>query len=404
MLILVLNAGSSSLKYQLLDMNGEQILAKGSCERIGQDNSIHKYTENNGFKTEESGKIVNHIDGIERAVAKLTDKQHGVIKSLNEVRAIGHRIAQGGSLYKEAVLISDSVKKGIRTLTPLAPLHNEAQLQVIEACMDIFGSKLPQCAVFDTAFHATMPPKSYMYALPYELYEQHGIRKYGFHGTSHRYVASQCAQMMGKPLEELKLITCHIGNGSSITAIDRGCVLDTSMGFTPLDGLMMGTRCGSIDPSISVYLMRMENYSSKQIDDLYNRKSGLLGVSGISSDDREVLAAEQGGSERAALAHQMLYYQISKLIGSYVVALKGVDAIVFTAGLGENQYQMREKVCEDLSFMGLEMDTDKNVEMVGGKSGRISTARSAVAAFVIATNEELLIARDTKTVVQKTRS
>lgn len=399
MLILVLNAGSSSLKYQLLDMSDESVLVKGSCERIGKDDAVHKYWARNGSDLKSAEPLLTHLDGVRSAIACMTDEQTGIIRSMEEIGAIGHRIAQGGSIYKEAVLITETVIKNIESLIPLAPLHNGAQMQVIQACGEIFGTGVPQCAVFDTAFHATMPPRAYRYALPGELYEKYGIRKYGFHGTSHRYVSARCAELMGKPIEELKIITCHIGNGSSITAVDRGKGIDTSMGFTPVDGLMMGTRCGSIDPAISIFLMRKEGYTSKQLDDLYNRQSGLLGISGISGDDREVLAAERAGDERAALAHDMLYYQISKLIGSYIVALGGVDAIVFTAGLGENQFAMRASVCEYLAFMGVRIDLEANTKTVGGRNGRISGADSQISVLVIATNEELLIARDTKTVI-----
>ena len=399
MKILVINAGSSSLKYQLIDMDNEQVIAKGNCERIGIDGIF-------GYKTADGKEIKKNVDMPDHRAAfmqvkdALTDSEVGVIKDLSEVSAIGHRIVQGGARFSESVIVDDSVIEGIESLIPLAPLHNKGHVQAIRACVEVFGEEVPQVVVFDTAFHSTMPPKAYIYPIPYEYYEKYQIRRYGFHGTSHRYVSKYCADLMGKDIKDLKLITCHIGNGSSITAIDGGKVIDTSMGLTPLDGFMMGSRTGTLDPSVVTFIAEKENLSPSEMSDLLNKKSGLLGVSGISTDDRDVTKAAREGNERAKLAHEILEYEISKFIGSYYVALGGCDGMVFTAGLGENQWHHREAVCKYLECLGVKIDAEKNKETILGKCGKISTDDSSIEVYVIPTNEELVIARDTKELVE----
>lgn len=402
MKILVINAGSSSLKYQLIDMDNEQVIAKGNCERIGIDGIF-------GYKTADGKEIKKNVDMPDHRAAfmqvkdALTDSEVGVIKDLSEVSAIGHRIVQGGAKFSESVIVDESVIEGIESLIPLAPLHNKGHVQAIRACIEVFGEDVPQVVVFDTAFHSTMPPKAYIYPIPYEYYEKYQIRRYGFHGTSHRYVSKYCADLMGKDIKDLKLITCHIGNGSSITAIDGGKVIDTSMGLTPLDGFMMGSRTGTLDPSVVTFIAEKENLSPSEMSDLLNKKSGLLGVSGISTDDRDVTKAAREGNERAKLAHEILEYEISKFIGGYYVALGGCDGMVFTAGLGENQWHHREKICKYLECLGVKIDAEKNKEMILGKCGKISTDDSSIEVYVIPTNEELVIARDTKELVEKNK-
>jgi acetate kinase len=328
----------------------------------------------------------------------LVDKEFGVIKNLSEIAAIGHRVAQGGSIFHHSVLVDEEVIKGVESLVPLAPLHNGPELQGILACREVFGTEMPECITFDTSFHASMPEKAYMYAIPYEYYEKYKIRRYGFHGTSHRYVSQHCAHLMHQPLEDIKMVTCHIGNGSSVTAIKDGHVVDTSMGLTPLGGFMMGTRCGDLDPSIVTFLMEQEGLTAKEMDDLLNKKSGMLGVCGY-SDDRDVTSAEIRGDHRAALTHEMLIYQIAKYIGAYAAAMNGLDAIVFTAGLGENVPKIRYGVCRYLRFLGTKVDGVLNDQMILGKGGKISSFDSQVQVWVIPTNEELMIARDTKEIV-----
>ena len=402
MKILVINAGSSSLKYQLIDMDNEQVIAKGNCERIGIDGIF-------GYKTADGKEIKKNVDMPDHRAAfmqvkdALTDSEVGVIKDLSEVSAIGHRIVQGGAKFSESVIVDESVIEGIESLIPLAPLHNKGHVQAIRACIEVFGEDVPQVVVFDTAFHSTMPPKAYIYPIPYEYYEKYQIRRYGFHGTSHRYVSKYCAELMGKDIKDLKLITCHIGNGSSITAIDSGKVIDTSMGLTPLDGFMMGSRTGTLDPSVVTFIAEKENLSPSEMSDLLNKKSGLLGVSGISTDDRDVTKAAREGNERAKLAHDILEYEISKFIGGYYVALGGCDGMVFTAGLGENQWHHREAICKYLECLGVKIDAEKNKEMILGKCGKISTDDSSIEVYVIPTNEELVIARDTKELVEKSK-
>ena len=400
MKVLVINAGSSSLKYQLINMDGEKVLAKGNCERIGDEGSFI------GYKTADT-EIKKEVPMPDHAVAftqvknLLIDPEIGVINDLSEVAAVGHRVVQGGSIFHESCLVDDKVIEDIKSLSPLAPLHNPANAQGIISSEKVFGKDIPQVVVFDTAFHSTMPEKAYMYAVPYEYYEKYGVRRYGFHGTSHRYVSAEMANRMGKDIKGLKIITCHIGNGSSITAIDGGKVIDTTMGLTPLDGFMMGTRSGALDPSVVTFIMEKEGFSAGEMDTLLNKKSGLLGISGISSDDRDIAAAEAEGNHRAKLTHDMLYYQIAKYVGSYYVALGGCDAIVFTAGLGENQPALRKAVCEYLAPLGVKIDNAANDACIRGKEGTLTTDDSKIRVELIATNEELVIARDTKAIVEK---
>ena len=400
MKILVINAGSSSLKFQLIDAADEKVLAKGNCERIGTDGAFIGFKAPNGEKIERKVQMLNHTQAFEAVKNAITDPEYGAVKDLAEVSAIGHRVVQGGSYFDKSVLVNNEVIKKINELAPLAPLHNPANLQGIDACTKVFGPAVPQVVVFDTAFHQTMPEKAYMYAIPYKYYEKFGVRKYGFHGTSHRYVSSKMAELMGKNIEDLKLITCHIGNGSSITAIKNGKVIDTTMGLTPLGGFMMGTRSGSLDPSVVTFIAEKENLSPDEVSKILNKESGLLGISGVSSDERDVMAAEESGNMRAHLAHQMVYYQIAQYIGSYYVALGGCDGIVFTAGIGENQPRLREKVCEYLECFGVELDKEFNSKATLGVEGTLSTPESKIRVELIATDEEMVIARDTKAIVE----
>ena len=400
MKILVINAGSSSMKYQLIDMTDESILAKGNCERIGIDGHF-KHTTGDGRCFETDVVMNNHTEAFIQIKNALIDEKYGVIKQLSEVSAIGHRIVQGGSIFKESKIVDQKVIEDIESLIPLAPLHNAAHVQGIRACLDVFGPEVPEVVVFDTAFHSTMPQTAYMYAVPYEYYEKYAVRRYGFHGTSHRYVSHRCAELMGKDIKDLKIITCHLGNGSSITAIDHGKVVDTSMGLTPLDGIMMGTRTGCLDPSVVTFIAEKEGFTPSQMDTLLNKKSGFLGISGISSDDRDVCAAAEQGNERAKLAIDMLEYHILKYIGAYTAVLGGVDAIVFTAGIGENQYTHRENVCHKLGYIGVAIDDEVNKKAIRGVEAKISTPESKVDVFVIPTNEEIVIARDTMALVTK---
>lgn len=399
MKVLVINAGSSSLKYQLIDMTDESVLAKGNCERIGTDGAFIGFKASDGSKIERKTEMKNHTQAFQAVKNALLDPEYGAIKDLSEVSAIGHRVVQGGAYFDHSVLINAEVLDKIKELSPLAPLHNPAHIQGIDACTEVFGNDIPQAAVFDTAFHQTMPEKAYMFAVPYEYYEKYGVRKYGFHGTSHRYVSAKMAELMGKPMEELKIITCHIGNGSSITAVKNGKVIDTTMGLTPLGGFMMGTRSGSLDPSVVTFIADKEGLSLSEMETVLNKQSGLLGVSGVSSDDRDVTAAEEAGNARAKLAHEMLYYQIAQYIGSYFVAMGGCDAIVFTAGLGENQPVLREKVCDYLECLGVDLDKDANNATIHGKQGTLTKPGSKIRVELIATDEEMVIARDTKALV-----
>ena len=400
MKVLVINAGSSSLKYQLLDTDNQEVLAKGLCERIGIDG---KFT----YKPQLAGKekldavdvaMPTHSEAIQTVLDALVDARNGVIGSMKEIDAVGHRVVHGGEAFNQSVLITDEVMKAIEECIPLAPLHNPANIIGIKACQAVMGADVPQVAVFDTAFHQTMPPVAYTYALPYEYYEKDKVRRYGFHGTSHKYVAGRAAAMLGKKPEELKLISCHLGNGSSVTAVDGGKSVDTSMGFTPLAGLPMGTRSGDLDAGILEYLMGKYGYDIKEMVNILNKKSGVLGVSGVSSDFRDLGEAGAAGNDRAALAVDMFNYGVKKLIGSYAAAMGGVDAIIFTAGVGENSADQRMAIASGLEFMGVKMDAEAN--NVRGKETVISAADSKVKVLLIPTNEELMIALDTAALVK----
>ncbi len=397
MKILVINAGSSSLKYQLIDMENEQLLAKGLCERIGIDGHL-KHTPLIGDKPvfNEDISLPTHSEAIAAVIDKLTSPEYGVVGSMKEIDAVGHRVVHGGEKFASSVLITGEVMDALKECTPFAPLHNPANITGINACKAVMGD-VPMVAVFDTAFHQTMPAKAYMYAVPYEYYKNDGIRRYGFHGTSHRYVSSRCAELMGKPIEELKIISCHMGNGSSICAIDGGKCVDTSMGFTPLVGLPMGTRCGDLDAGVVQFIMNKYGYDIDTMLNILNKKSGVLGVSGVSSDFRDLDAAAENGNERAALALDMFHYWVAKVAGSYVAAMKGVDAIVFTAGVGENSRETRKAIADYFSYLGVSIDDEANSKR--GEDIMISTPDSKVKVFVIPTNEELVIARDTKDIV-----
>ena len=397
MKVLVINAGSSSLKYQLFDMANESVLAKGLCERIGIDGHMKHQPQVEGKETfDESVPLPNHAAAIEQLMEKMTSTQYGVISDMSEIAAVGHRVVHGGENFSASSLINADVLKAIEDCIPLAPLHNPANITGITACQKVLGD-VPQVAVFDTAFHQTMPNHAYTYALPYEYYEKYKVRRYGFHGTSHRYVAERAANFLGKPIEELKLISCHMGNGSSLCAIDGGRSIDTSMGFTPLAGLPMGTRSGDMDVGIVEFLMQKEGLSIAEISNILNKKSGVLGVSGVSSDFRDLENASADGNARASLALRMFHYSVALRIGAYMAALGGLDAIIFTAGIGENGIADREAICSNLSVLGLEMDTEKN--KVRGKETDVSTDDSRARILVIPTNEELVIARDTVEIV-----
>ncbi len=397
MKILVINAGSSSLKYQLIDMDSETVLAKGLCERIGIDGSNLQHTNiAKDEKTKIEKPMKDHGDAIQMVIDALVDGEIGVISSMDEIGAVGHRVVHGAEEFADSCVITDAVMKALEKCVPLAPLHNPPNLIGIEACTKIMP-KVPQIAVFDTAFHQTMPPKAFMYALPYEYYENDGIRKYGFHGTSHKYVSQKAAEFLGKPASELKIVTCHLGNGSSISAVDGGKCVDTSMGFTPLDGVPMGTRTGSMDPAVVTYLINQKGMDAKSVDTLMNKQSGVQGVSGVSSDFRDLSAAADEGNERAKLALDMFAYQVKKYIGSYAAAMGGIDAVVFTAGVGENDAQTRAAVTDGLDFLGIKVDADKNNTR---GTVDISAADATVKTLVIPTNEELMIAIDTKRLVE----
>lgn len=396
MKILVINAGSSSLKYQLISMTEEIVLAKGLCDRIGIPGSLIKHKTNDGRSVTKEIKMVDHKDAITSLINVLTHEEWGVIKSLDEIKAVGHRVVHGGEKFFKSVIIDDEVMNAIEECVELAPLHNPPNITGIKACQQVMHG-VPQVAVFDTSFHQTMPKKAYIYALPYEFYKKYKLRKYGFHGTSHRYVSERAALLLGKPYDKVKLVTCHLGNGSSIAAVDCGRVIDTSMGFTPLDGLAMGTRCGTIDPAVVTFLMNKEGLSTDEMDVIMNKKSGVLAVSGVSSDFRDLDDAVEQGNERAALALEIFAYQVKKFIGSYACAMGGIDAIVFTAGIGENNPIIRSMVCEGLEFLGASINKEKN--MTRGMEIDISTDDSKVRVLVIPTNEELAIAKETRKLI-----
>ena len=398
MKVLVINAGSSSLKYQLIDMENEQLLAKGLCERIGIDGHL-KHTPLVGDKPvfNEDIPLPSHAEAIAAVIDKLTSLEYGVVSSMHEIDAVGHRVVHGGEKFASSVLITDEVMKALEDCTPFAPLHNPANITGINACVEVMGKDVPQVGVFDTAFHQTMPAKAYMYALPYDYYTNDGVRRYGFHGTSHRYVSQRCAELMGKPIEELKLISCHMGNGSSICAIMNGKSVDTSMGFTPLVGLPMGTRAGDVDPGALQFIMNKYNMDIDTMLNVLNKKSGVLGISGVSSDFRDLEAAANEGNERAKLALDMFDYSVAKVVGSYAAAMNGVDAVIFTAGVGENAPGTRAGICSYLGYLGAELDEEANAQR--GDDRCISKAGSKVQLWVIPTNEELVIARDTRDIV-----
>ncbi len=396
MKIFVVNAGSSSLKYQLIDMADESVLAKGLCERIGESGFI-KHTAQDGREYKEETPMPTHSEAFEAVVYALTKSDAKVIDSFDEITAIGHRIVQGGAIFKGSCLITPEALDQIDALGALAPLHNPAHVLAIRACIKTFGEQIPQVAVFDTSFHQTMPEKAYMFALPYEYYEKYQVRKYGAHGTSHHYVSDRVADLMGKDKKDIKIITCHLGNGCSISAVKDGVCVDTSMGFTPLDGFMMGTRTGTLDPSALTFIMEKENLSAADINTICNKKSGVLGVSGVSNDNRDVMNAAKEGNHRAQLAIDMQRYQILKFIGSYIAVMGGVDAIVFTGGIGEHTPDLRQYIADSLTFLNAKLDAEKNE--IHGEEIKISTDDSGVAIYVIPTNEELAIARDTNAIV-----
>lgn len=396
MKILVINAGSSSLKYQLMDSVSHSVLAKGLCERIGIDGRLTHKIPAKDAKYEFDIPMPTHSEAIQSVLDALVSSDHGVIANVKEIDAVGHRVVHGGEAFAQSVLITDDVMKAIEDCIPLAPLHNPANITGIRACQKVMGD-VPMVAVFDTAFHQTMPEKAYLYALPYEYYEKDKVRRYGFHGTSHRYVSARAAAMLGKDAKDLKIITCHLGNGSSVTAVDGGKSVDTSMGFTPLAGLPMGTRSGDLDAGILEYLMTKYNMDIKEMLNVLNKKSGVLGISGVSSDFRDLEDAAKEGNHRAELALQSFQYNVKKLIGAYAAAMGGVDAIVFTAGVGENDAVTRMAIASDLEFMGVKMDAQAN--NTRGKEAVISAAGSKVKVLLIPTDEELMIASDTAEIV-----
>lgn len=391
--VLVINCGSSSIKYQLIDMNDESVLAKGLVERIGIEGSVLKHEVPGKDKVVIEKPMPDHKVALKLVLDALVDEAHGVIKGMDEINAVGHRVVHAGEKFSDSVVITDEVIQALEECIELAPLHNPPNLMGIAACKELMPNT-PMVGVFDTAFHQSMPKSAYIYPLPYEYYEKYGLRKYGFHGTSHRYVSQRAAEFLGKNLEDLKMITCHLGNGASVTAIQGGKSVDTSMGFTPLEGLTMGTRCGDIDPAIVTFLMEKENLSYEEINAVLNKKSGVLGISSVSSDFRDIESAAKEGNERAQLALDQFNNRVKKYIGAYAAAMGGVDVIVFTAGLGENSASNRAEICEGLEFLGVKLDPEKN--NVRGKDAVISADDSKVTVLVIPTNEELMIARDTK--------
>ena len=399
MKILVLNCGSSSIKYKLYDMEGEKVLAQGGVERIGLDGAFIKVTLPSGEKRQIMHDMPDHKEGVNVVFKALLDPEMGALKSLDEIDAVGHRIVQGGDKFNQSMLVDKSVEEGIEELCDLAPVHNAGHLKGIRA-VDALMPKTPQVVVFDNAFHSTMPDYAYLYAIPYELYEKYHVRRYGFHGTSHRYVSKRVCEILGLDQADSKVITCHIGNGASIAAVLNGKVVDTSMGLTPLAGVMMGSRSGDIDPSAVTYLMEKLNMTPHEMSDFLNKKSGVLGITGISSDMRDVEAAANEGNERAVLALKMYAYRVKKYIGSYAAAMGGVDAVVFTAGVGENQTGLRADICRGLEFLGIEMDEAVNAT-VRGREAVISSPSSRVKVVVVPTDEEIVFARDTQALVAK---
>ena len=395
--VLVINCGSSSLKFQLINSESEAVLAKGLCERIGIDGSVLTHTPAGKDKVRIETPMPNHTVAVQLVIDALTNAEHGVIKSLDEIGAVGHRVVHGGEKFASSVVITDEVMKAIEECNDLAPLHNPANLIGINSCKEIMPN-VPMVAVFDTAFHQTMPEKAYLYGLPYEYYEKYKVRRYGFHGTSHDYVSNRAAQLLGKKREDLKVIVCHLGNGASVSAVDHGKCVDTSMGLTPLEGLIMGTRSGDMDPAICDFICQKEGLTSAEMNTVLNKKSGVLGMSGVSSDFRDVEAAANEGNHQAAAALDAFYYRVAKYIGAYTAAMNGVDAIAFTAGVGENNIGGRVEICKYLGYLGTEIDLDKN--NVRGEERIISKDGSKVTLMAIPTNEELAIARQTLELVK----
>ena len=399
MKILVINSGSSSLKYQLFDMTSGDVLAKGLCERIGGECGIitHKRPGHDPYKAEPV--LPDHGTALSLVLELITDKELGVIENIDQIEAVGHRVAHGGEMLKSSAIIGDKELEYLYSIVDINPLHGPPAIKGIEACKKLLP-KVPQVGVFDTSYYSTIPDYTYICPLPYEYYEKYKIRRYGFHGTSHRFVTAKCAEVMGKPLDELKIITCHMGNGSSITATKYGKALDTSMGFTPQDGLIMGTRSGAIDPTVLTYIMKTENISAQEMDDILNRKSGLLGVSGVSNDCREIWEAADAGNKRAKLALDMLINDVKKIVGSYLAEMNGADALVFTAGIGENDFAVREGVCRDMDFFGIKIDEEVNRKTPKGEFKDITAPDGKVKVFIIPTDEEYMIAKDTQNLVK----
>ena len=398
MKILVINAGSSSLKYQLFDMEKETVLAKGNCQKIGIKGSFitHKYGSNS---TKIEMELKNHNEAMQKVLSLLTSGEFGVIKSLNEISAVGHRVLHGGEIYKDSVLVTDEVMKNLELLKPLGPLHMPANISGIVACQKILPSA-PQVAVFDTAFHANMPKEAFLYAIPYEAYEDWRIRRYGFHGTSHKFVSGEAAKLLGKDLKDAKIITVHLGNGSSVAAVSGGHSIDTSMGFTPLEGLIMGTRSGDVDASVVSFIAEKLDLRGDEIAQYFNKKCGAFGISGVSSDMMDINEASENGNERAKLVVPMMAHRIKKYIGAYAALLNGVDAIVFTGGIGENQADLRELSLSNMEYLGVEFDEEKNNNLPRGTVEEISKPNSRVKVFRIPTDEELVIARDTLNLIK----
>ena len=397
MKILVINCGSSSLKYQLIDMDNENVLCKGLCERIGIEGSKITHKANGGAWTEEVP-FPTHTEAFSKVVEMMTTGEGAVVKDKSEIGAIGHRVVQGAEFFTKSEIVTDAIIDKIEEIAPLAPVHNMAHVQGLRSAKAVFGAETPNVVVFDTTFHQTMPPKAYIYGVPYEMYEKYSIRRYGAHGTSHRYVSMAAAKFLGKDPSELKMITCHLGNGSSITAVDGGKCVDTSMGLTPLAGVLMGTRCGDVDPSVVTYMEQKLSIHGQEMADYLNKNSGLLGISGVSSDKRDVETAAQSGNKRARLAEEMLNYQIKKYIGAYTAAMGGLDCVVFTGGIGENDAPLRKEVCENMEFFGIKLDEEKNKQR-GADIIDLSAEDSRVKILMVCTNEELMIARDTLALV-----
>ena len=398
MKVLVINCGSSSLKYQLIDMDGEAVLCKGLCERIGIEGSkiVHKA---HGKEWEEEVPFPTHTEAFMKVVEMMTTGEGAVVKDKSEISAIGHRVVQGAEFFTKSEIVTDAIIDKIEEIAPLAPVHNMAHVQGLRSAKAVFGASVPNVVVFDTTFHQTMPPKAYMYGVPYEMYEKYSIRRYGAHGTSHRYVSMAAAQYLGKDAKDIKMVTCHLGNGSSITAVDGGKCVDTSMGLTPLAGVLMGTRCGDIDPSVVTYMEQKLGIHGQEMADYLNKKSGLLGISGVSSDKRDVEKAAAEGNARAKLASDMLNYQIKKYVGAYAATMGGIDCLVFTGGIGENDGYVRSEVCKNMEFLGISIDAEKN-KLRGLDINDITGEGSRVKVLVVCTNEELMIARDTKALVE----